>query len=70
MNVFSSGSCTTTKRHGCEFPPLGAFVPASTTFQMSSCGRGSGFKRRMARSEYMISKMPGSVIGSSSSRHT
>jgi len=61
MNRFVSGSCMTTNRHGCELPPLGAFVPASMTFQMSCSGTGSGFSRRIARSEPMIVKTSVSI---------
>src|SRR5262249_58748557 len=44
------------KIHGWRLPPLGANVPASHTFLMSSGGTGSGRRRRSAR----VVRMPSS----------
>src|SRR3990172_6147292 len=52
-----SASRMTMKFQGWRLPPLGAFTAASSSFQMSSSGTGSGLRRRIARWVLMASKM-------------
>lgn len=56
ISALIAGSVTTMKRQSCAFWPDGARIAASMSWNSSSSGTGSVFRRRNARVEYTMRK--------------